>query len=74
MRGLGLAKAIMMCGIAAAMNEKMYSRHHEREPDGKKHIKPDTIPKGQRYVFPDGFECYALNKKNADRKHKNWKT
>lgn len=21
------------------------------------------------YEYPDGFSCYALNKKNADRKH-----
>ena len=24
---------------------------------------------GQRFVYSDGFECWALNKKNADKKY-----
>ena len=31
------------------------------------------IEQGQiKFTFPDGFECFALNQKNADRKHNNW--
>ena len=26
-------------------------------------------PKGKLFRFEDGFECYALNQKNADKKH-----
>lgn len=36
----------------------------------KRKIKP--IKKGTTYIFEDGFECQALNQKNADRKHNNW--
>lgn len=24
------------------------------------------------FEYPDGFDCYALNRKNADKKHKKW--
>lgn len=24
------------------------------------------------FEYPDGFDCYALNKKNADKKHLRW--
>ena len=69
----GLKRAMMLCAIAAAMqdsNNMMYNRHHRSEPvSGEKYSKP----KGQKYVYPDGFECYALNQKNADRKHEDWK-
>jgi|GEM_PF-2134846 len=34
--------------------------------------KDRSKPKGNLYKFPDGFQCYALNSKNADRKHNNW--
>lgn len=27
----------------------------------------------QKFTYPDGFECHALNKKNADKKHNRWK-
>lgn len=34
--------------------------------------KIEPIKRGTTYIFEDGFECQALNKKNADRKHSNW--
>ncbi len=34
--------------------------------------KDRSMPKGNLYKFPDGFQCYALNSKNAERKHNNW--
>lgn len=27
----------------------------------------------QKFIYPDGFECYALNQKSADKKHNRWK-
>ena len=31
------------------------------------------VPKGCiEYEFEDGFKCYALNQKNADKKHEKW--
>ena len=26
----------------------------------------------KKFIFQDGFECFALNQKNADKKHNNW--
>ena len=59
---------------AAMMYNNPYREHlneHRRENPvtGKRLSKP----KGQKYTYPDGFECWALNQKNADRKHNNWK-
>ena len=34
--------------------------------------KIEPLKKGATYIFEDGFECQALNQKNADRKHNNW--
>jgi hypothetical protein len=32
------------------------------------------LPRGKnKYTFEDGFECYALNQKNANRKHLSYK-
>lgn len=32
-----------------------------------------TSKQGQKeFDFPDGFKCFALNQKNADRKHNKW--
>ena len=67
----GLYRAMAMLNIIAAinvMNEKEFNCHRSEPVSGERYV----TPKGKRYVYPDGFECYALNQKNADRKHKNF--
>jgi hypothetical protein len=32
-----------------------------------------TVPNGMRkFTYSDGFQCWALNQKNADKKHNKW--
>lgn len=61
---------------AMAMSEDAFFKEKEtyREYDPKKDstLFPTVKPKGTKYTFSDGFECYALNQKNADRKHNRW--
>lgn len=33
---------------------------------------PKRKPKGTLFRYQDGFSCYALNQKNADRKYMNY--
>lgn len=40
-------------------------RQNITEEDVKAHF----APKGTLFTFSDGFECYALNQRNANRKH-----
>ena len=68
-----LARIMMMYGIAMSINDannKIYNHRHIGKPvSGEKRGRT----KGLKYTYPDGFECWALNQKNADRKHENWK-
>jgi hypothetical protein len=42
-------------------------------PNYSESKKTKVIPKGHmEYFFEDGFNCHALNQKNADKKHDKW--
>ena len=58
--------ALMMAGIGG------HSFRGHRCTEKSVSAKIFHKPKGQKYTYPDGFECYAMNLKNADRKHNNF--
>ena len=69
MKGKALITAMM--AMAMAGNNSFLSSVVAVPEDGKI-IKPiiPPIPKGcTEYEFEDGFKCYALNRKNAEKKH-----
>ena len=69
-------KAYMMAMMAAALagDNSILQSTVPMPKEGKviKTIIP-PIPKGcTEYEFEDGFKCYALNSKSADKKHDKW--
>ena len=67
----GNALAVAMMAMATAGDNSFLSSTTAVPEDGKvlKTIIP-PIPKGcTEYEFEDGFKCYALNYKNAIKKH-----
>lgn len=69
---LSLAAHVMLA--ASAQDQKAF---YEEPPRKKvKGISENFPPKKQgqqKFTYSDGFECHALNKKNADKKHEKWK-
>lgn len=69
------AKLILSMGLMMAASVDKNRDFFELSIDtqnGYSTRKIEPIKKGTTYIFEDGFECQALNKKNADRKHNNW--
>jgi hypothetical protein len=60
-----LATMAMMFGVMSPHNNGEWVL---QTPKRVTSIPPN--PRGTLFVFDDGFRCYALNQKNADRKHK----
>jgi hypothetical protein len=69
-------KALITAMMAMAMSgDKSFLSSTTAVPEDGRVIKPITppIPKGcTEYEFEDGFKCYALNYKNAIKKHNKW--
>jgi hypothetical protein len=66
----GLLLAYAMAAISAGNSGFL-----DDADDTQKILPPPKArqPKGTtKFVYDDGFECYALNQKNADRKHTNF--
>ena len=66
--------AAMMTLMLAAGDNSFLSSIRD-VPDEGKVIKtiPKVVPAGMtEYEFQDGFKCYALNYKNAIKKHDKW--
>ena len=70
------SKAMMVAMMAAAMAaDKSILQSTVPVPEEGVRIIPvgTVIPKGMtEYEYSDGFKCYALNLKNATRKHEKW--
>ena len=65
--------AMMTLALAAGDNSFLSST--QGVPDEGRVVKPipKVIPRGMtEYHFDDGFQCYALNIKNALKKHDKW--
>lgn len=67
-----IAQLALLLGMSTIGNE--FHRESTRSVTKSKSdlSKDRSKPKGNLYQFHDGFQCYALNSKNADRKHNNW--
>ena len=71
---LGLAQFMIYAGLHES--EAFHQDVPKKSTDGAKLKYRDHTPKKQgqqKFTYPDGFECHALNKKNADKKHNRWK-
>jgi len=70
------SKAMMVAMMAAAMAaDKSILQSTVPVPEEGVRIRPVgmVIPNGMtEYEYSDGFKCYALNLKNATRKHEKW--
>lgn len=59
--------ALLMAASILSMDTQQTQKGRKPPP-----FKPMQPPKrGHLFTYDDGFECYALNQKNADRKHLN---
>jgi hypothetical protein len=60
----------MAYAMLGTMNRDYAYSYKENKPPVNDYKK---VPGGKtRFIYDDGFECWALNKKNADRKHDNY--
>ena len=70
------SKAMLVAMMAAAMAaDKSIFQSTVPVPEEGVRIRPVgmVIPNGMtEYEYSDGFKCYALNLKNATRKHEKW--
>jgi hypothetical protein len=66
---MGIMKNKLSALLMAASLLSMDTQQKGRKPPPFKLIKPPK--RGHLFTYDDGFECYALNQKNADRKHLN---
>lgn len=69
-----MALGAMLIGMSSQDNKQL---REDRKQSGKvdpiKLIPYDKKKSNQKkWKFHDGFECEAINKKNAERKHKSW--
>ena len=67
-----IAQLAALLGMAIASNDFHTERTRSVTKSKSDLAKDRSKPKGNLYQFPDGFQCYALNSKNADRQHNNW--
>lgn len=74
-RNTGTLALMLGLGLAGAFDNRHKEFYDTREtrrvtPDGSQfHV----AKQGQKvFKFNDGFECTALNQKNADKKHNKW--
>lgn len=68
-----LATLVAAMGAAIVVGERKEYFDLSSDTGNGYSTKPKEAPKrGTKFIFEDGFECYALNQKNADRKHNNW--
>lgn len=63
---------IMGLAMASSMSNKDYFDLSSDTGHGYSTKRTERPKRGTKFTFDDGFECYALNKKNAERKHNNW--
>lgn len=63
---------IMGLTMTSSMSNKDYFDLSSDTGYGYSTKRTERPKRGTKFTFDDGFECQALNKKNADRKYNNW--